>query len=87
MLRVRQDLGINGYDLVMLQRLDSLLTGVLQDPPCEGDFCSCTYVLEVELGDTVELVLIDEGDFLNSSHPFHLHGNNFHVLAMERIGE
>lgn len=58
-----------------------------QDPPCDGDFCSCTYTLEVGLGETVEIVLIDEGDFVNSSHPFHLHGHNFNVIAMERLGE
>lgn len=58
-----------------------------EDPPCDGDFCSCTYTLEVGLGETVEIVLIDEGDFVNSSHPFHLHGHNFNVIAMERLGD
>lgn len=58
----------------------------VQDPPCEGDFCSCTYVLEVDLGDTVELVLVDEGTLGASNHPFHIHGNNFHVVAMGRLG-
>ncbi|XP_042890220.1 oxidoreductase OpS5-like [Penaeus japonicus] len=48
---------------------------------CEGDFCRCTYVLEVALGSTVEMVLVSEG-----IHPFHLHGYNFHVVAMGVIG-
>lgn len=56
------------------------------DPPCEGDFCSCTYVVEVGLGETVEFVLVDEGDYFNGTHPFHLHGYRFHVLAMEGFG-
>ena len=38
-------------------------------------FCHCTYVLEVELGDLVEFVLIDEGYAYDVSHPFHLHGH------------
>ena len=58
-----------------------------QDPPCEGDFCSCTYVLEVALGETVEFVLVDEGNIGDENHPFHLHGYNFHVVAMGRLGQ
>lgn len=50
-------------------------------PFCEGDFCQCTYVVEVDLGDTVEMVLVSEG-----YHPFHLHGYYFHVVAMGVIG-
>nr|BCO16709.1 laccase [Chiromantes haematocheir] len=57
-----------------------------QDPPCDGDFCSCTYVLEVALGETVEFVLVDEGSIGDENHPFHLHGYNFHVVAMGRLG-
>ena len=43
------------------------------------DFCQCTHVLEVNLGDLVELVLIDEGYAYDVSHPFHLHGHSFYV--------
>ncbi|XP_027212523.2 uncharacterized protein [Penaeus vannamei] len=50
-------------------------------PFCEGDFCQCTYVVEVALGDTVEMVLVSQG-----YHPFHLHGYYFHVVAMGVIG-
>lgn len=57
-----------------------------EDPPCEGDFCSCTYVLEVALGETVEFVLVDEGNIGDENHPFHMHGYNFHVVAMGRLG-
>ncbi|MPC44193.1 Laccase-4 [Portunus trituberculatus] len=42
---------------------------------------------EAELGDKVEFVLIDEGNFINSSHPFHLHGKNFRVVAMGQLGD
>ncbi|XP_069163860.1 uncharacterized protein [Procambarus clarkii] len=57
-----------------------------EEPPCVGNYCSCTYVMEVALGETVELVLVDEGMVGDLNHPFHLHGNNFHVVAMDRLG-
>lgn len=31
-----------------------------------------------------QLVIIDEGVPYDISHPFHLHGHNFFVVAMER---
>ena len=34
-------------------------------------------MLEVELGDLVEFVLIDEGYAYDVSHPFHLHGHRY----------
>ena len=52
----------------------------------EREFCECTHVLEVNLGDLVELVLIDEGYAYDVTHPFHLHGHSFYVVAMERHG-
>ncbi|KAG7171470.1 Laccase-like [Homarus americanus] len=57
-----------------------------EEPPCEEGYCSCTYVLEVALGDTVEIVLIDEGKIGAENHPYHLHGYNFYVVGMERLG-
>ncbi|KAK8727887.1 hypothetical protein OTU49_009504, partial [Cherax quadricarinatus] len=57
-----------------------------KEPPCEGNFCSCTYVLELGLGETVEIVVVEEGLIGSGNHPFHLHGYNFHVVAMQRLG-
>ncbi|XP_050712599.1 uncharacterized protein LOC126996265 [Eriocheir sinensis] len=57
-----------------------------ETPLCEGDFCSCFYVLEVDLHETVEFVLVDEGNVGDENHPFHLHGYNFEVVAIGRIG-
>ena len=51
------------------------------------DFCACTHMLQVNLGDVVELVLIDEGYAYDVMHPFHLHGHSFYVVAMERHAE
>ena len=39
------------------------------------------------MGVTVEIVLVDEGNIGAENHPFHLHGYNFHVVAMDRLGE
>ncbi|KAL6260451.1 hypothetical protein P5V15_007976 [Pogonomyrmex californicus] len=53
---------------------------------CENDYCACTHVLQVKLNSVVELILIDEGVPYDANHPFHLHGYQFRVVAMERIG-
>ncbi|XP_025992935.1 laccase-1 isoform X1 [Solenopsis invicta] len=53
---------------------------------CEKDHCACTHVLQVKLNSVVELVLIDEGVPYDANHPFHLHGYQFRVVAMEKIG-
>lgn len=52
---------------------------------CQKNFCECTHVLQVPLNATVELILIDEGYKYDANHPFHLHGHDFRVVAMERI--
>ncbi|KYQ58207.1 Laccase-4, partial [Trachymyrmex zeteki] len=53
---------------------------------CENDYCACTHVLQVKNNSVVELVLVDEGVPYDANHPFHLHGYQFRVVAMERIG-
>lgn len=52
---------------------------------CSVEFCECTHVLQVPVNATVELVLVDEGYTYNTTHPFHLHGHGFKVVAMERL--
>jgi FtsP/CotA-like multicopper oxidase with cupredoxin domain len=42
---------------------------------------------QVKLGDIVEIFLIDEGRDYDVSHPMHLHGHSFYVVAMERHGQ
>lgn len=39
------------------------------------------------LNAVVELVLIDKGYAYDANHPFHLHGYNFRVVAMEKVGK
>lgn len=53
---------------------------------CKETFCECTHVLQVPLNSVVEMVLIDEGVTYDANHMFHLHGNYFHVVGMDRIG-
>jgi FtsP/CotA-like multicopper oxidase with cupredoxin domain len=53
---------------------------------CKETFCECTHVLQVPLNSVVEMVLIDEGVTYDANHMFHLHGNSFHVVGMDRLG-
>ncbi|KAK0094187.1 hypothetical protein PV326_011621 [Microctonus aethiopoides] len=63
---------------------------------CKDKFCSCTHVLQVKLRSVVEIILVDEaliliydalykGVTFDANHPFHLHGYDFRVIAMEKI--
>ncbi|XP_046632663.1 laccase-like [Daphnia pulicaria] len=52
---------------------------------CVNEFCECPYTLEIPLGSLVELIVIDEGVKFDATHPFHLHGSSFRVVAMERV--
>ncbi|KAL4230719.1 Mco1p [Mactra antiquata] len=52
---------------------------------CSEEYCECVFRLQVDLYDTVELVVIDEGVTFNANHPMHLHGHKFYVVAMEKI--
>lgn len=53
---------------------------------CKESFCECTHVLQVPLNSVVEMILIDEGVTYEANHMFHLHGNYFHVIGMDRLG-
>ena len=39
------------------------------------------------MGEVVEIFLIDEGNHYDITHPMHLHGYSFYVVAMERHGK
>lgn len=53
---------------------------------CRKDFCRCHHVLQVPLNAIVEMVLVDEGIAYDANHPFHLHGNAFRVIGLDRVG-
>lgn len=53
---------------------------------CDKTYCACTHVLQVKLNSVVEVILVDEGVTYDANHPFHIHGYQFRVVAMERVG-
>ncbi|XP_014213138.1 laccase-1-like [Copidosoma floridanum] len=53
---------------------------------CDTEYCACPHVLQVKLNSLVELVLVDEGVPYDANHPFHLHGHDFRVMAIQRLG-
>ncbi|KAL5012009.1 hypothetical protein ScPMuIL_010560 [Solemya velum] len=55
---------------------------------CETTMCACIHRPYADLCQIVEVILIDEGKFFNdSNHPMHLHGYEFRVIGMEKLGE
>ncbi|XP_014666370.1 PREDICTED: L-ascorbate oxidase-like [Priapulus caudatus] len=54
---------------------------------CDKEYCECVYMYKIPLGNVVEMVLIDEGVTFDASHPFHLHGYRFRVVAMDRVNK
>ncbi|XP_026494888.1 uncharacterized protein Stw isoform X1 [Vanessa tameamea] len=50
---------------------------------CSVD-CRCTHMIDVPLNSIVEIVLVDEVQSPNLSHPFHLHGTPYNVIGMGR---
>ncbi|RZF37807.1 hypothetical protein LSTR_LSTR007169 [Laodelphax striatellus] len=49
-----------------------------------GRNCMCTHKVDIPLNAVVEVVLVDEVQQPNLSHPFHLHGYAFNVIGMGR---
>lgn len=49
--------------------------------------CSCAHMYSVPLNSIVEIVLLDVQGNINISHPFHLHGTVFQVLALGDFSE
>ncbi|XP_061163506.1 uncharacterized protein LOC133172595 isoform X2 [Saccostrea echinata] len=57
-----------------------------KDKNCKKEFCECTHRVKIKLGEVVEMVLVDEGKHMDNNHPMHMHGYNFRVVAMEKLG-
>ncbi|XP_068243053.1 uncharacterized protein [Palaemon carinicauda] len=51
---------------------------------CHDDYCECLHMYKVPLGASVDLVLIDEGQYGDENHPIHLHGSRFWVIGQDR---
>ena len=43
--------------------------------------CSCVHVIDIPLGETIQLVFSSVG-VVGSAHPIHLHGHTFHVVRV-----
>ncbi|GFO06483.1 multicopper oxidase [Plakobranchus ocellatus] len=58
----------------------------LRDRDCAEDLCECVHFYHVNLGDVVELILVDQGHIWDTAnHPTHLHGHGFRVIAMDKV--
>ncbi|PSN32868.1 hypothetical protein C0J52_23401 [Blattella germanica] len=56
-------------------------------PRCQGSpICECVHVIDLPLGATVELILVDQGGS-DSGHVFHLHGYSFYVVGVRQMDE
>ncbi|KAK9889606.1 hypothetical protein WA026_006979 [Henosepilachna vigintioctopunctata] len=55
-----------------------------EKPPECGANCMCTHKIDIPLNAIVEIVLVDEVQTPNLSHPFHLHGHTFNVIGIGR---
>ncbi|XP_030761539.1 laccase-7-like [Sitophilus oryzae] len=49
-----------------------------------GFNCECTHAVDIPMNAIVEVVLVDEVQSPNLSHPFHLHGYSFNVVGTGR---
>ncbi|XP_038050215.1 laccase-5-like [Patiria miniata] len=58
----------------------------MSDMDCVREYCECIYTIEAKLGQVVELVMVDEGVIFDASHPMHIHGHSFRVVALEKLG-
>nr|UCK81629.1 laccase-2 [Arenicola marina] len=55
------------------------------DVACQQDTCSCTNVLDIDLGDVIQLVFLvyaKPGLPVQATHPVHMHGHHFQVVKI-----
>ncbi|XP_041349808.1 laccase-25-like [Gigantopelta aegis] len=53
------------------------------EPDCgPNKVCKCSYALDLNHGDTVQMVFTNMGSGKGWSHPIHMHGHSFYVLKM-----
>nr|KAG5697890.1 hypothetical protein BaRGS_026828 [Batillaria attramentaria] len=56
-------------------------------PECQTEFCECIHRLRVNFNQVVEVVLLDPFVGSGFTHPVHLHGFGYRVVAMTRVNE
>ncbi|XP_057332184.1 uncharacterized protein LOC130672020 isoform X1 [Microplitis mediator] len=53
---------------------------------CLDGLCKCPLVYRVKKDSLVEMIFLDVADDRDQDHPVHLHGHDFHVVAMVSMG-
>lgn len=48
---------------------------------CRKEWCMCVHRYQINLGDLVELIILDHHAF----HPMHLHGHTFRVVGSGKV--
>ncbi|XP_069675378.1 uncharacterized protein [Periplaneta americana] len=61
-------------------------TGVPQCPASAASqgYCECVHVYKIPLGAVTQIVLGDGSPIFDLQHPFHLHGYDFYVMALDQ---
>ena len=48
-------------------------------------FCECLHQVRIPFGSVTEIVIISASGSSGSSHPIHLHGHSFRVVALDKV--
>ncbi|KAK7090336.1 uncharacterized protein [Littorina saxatilis] len=59
----------------------------MQHRNCSHEFCECTHRVVAREGEVVELVIYNSNDQDGYTHPLHLHGHSYRVVAVHRFTE
>lgn len=68
--------------------MKTALANPITELPCEAvecgeqKVCTCTYALNLNHGDTVQMTFLNMGSGKGWAHPIHMHGHTFYVLKM-----
>ncbi|XP_064642700.1 uncharacterized protein LOC135497005 [Lineus longissimus] len=63
-----------------LGQMDEMHWGCDPEKCGEDKVCACTYHLDINYGDTVQMVFLNMGQGKGFGHPVHLHGHSFYVV-------
>lgn len=59
----------------------------MADRNCSSQFCECFHRVVAKEGEVVEIVVISGAGKSHFTHPFHLHGYRFRIVALEWLNE
>lgn len=52
---------------------------------CKKELCECMYRVKIKFGEVVEMVLVDEGKYMDNNYLMYMYGYNFWVVVMEKV--